>query len=381
MGQLRSGRAVGVAVAAMFLAACGAPSQNASNRSPAAGTPTAAATTRPSASAAQSPSPAQAEPRLVIADLTRLQVRLARLDATDTATVKGRYDGIVSDQVIVLDGTTLQALNRNGAVTKLGQLAAIPDWGGVGTVVVDPRLSQWLYAIHDNASNASIHLGTPTNDRVVATLPSPDGNAFYSPFAWNASGIYMLRTPVGIGGAGPFLEYRFPLAKFNLSNGQVTDVSPQCIAEQVLDDGTMICRKSTGGGVIEIRSPSGQSNLIQLAVGGGGTGDAYIAVAVSPDDKRLIAGRNGARDPVINYQIAMADLTSSSAQAFGPLDYLPDAWLPDGRVVADHRCALVDWGGGPCNAGLDGTYFVSADGTSQSLFFKLVGSAFVVGYV
>src|SRR6202521_2481126 len=106
MGQLRSGRAVGVAVAAMFLAACGAPRQNASNRSPAAGTPPAAATTRPSASAAQSPSPAQAEPRLVIADLTRLQVRLARLDATDTATVKGRYDGIVSDQVIVLDGTT-----------------------------------------------------------------------------------------------------------------------------------------------------------------------------------------------------------------------------------------------------------------------------------
>src|ERR1700674_5613291 len=182
MGHLRSGRAIGVALAAMILAACGATNQNPSNRSPVPGAPTAAVTTQPSASAAQRPSPAPVDPRLVIADFTRVQVRLARIDATDTATVNGRYDGIVSDQVIVLDGTTLQALNRNGTVTKLGQLAATPDWGGVGTVVVDPRLSQWLYAIHDNASNASIHLGTPTNDRVIATLPSPAGNPYYNPF-------------------------------------------------------------------------------------------------------------------------------------------------------------------------------------------------------
>jgi hypothetical protein len=381
MRPLRSGRAIGVALAAMLLAACGATNQNASNPSPVAGTPTAAASTQPSASAAQRPSPAPVDPRLVIADFTRVQVRLARIDATDTATVNGRYDGIVSDQVIVLDGTTLQALNRNGTVTKLGQLAATPDWVGVGTVAVNPQLSQWVYAIRDNASNAAIHLGTPTSDRVIATLPSPDGNAYYQPFAWNASGVYMVRQPIGIGGAGPFLEYRFPLAKFNVTTGRVADVSPQCIVHQVLDDGTMICGRTNVGGQIEVRSPSGHSNLIQLAPGGGATADAYISVSVSPDHTRLIAGRNGSKDPVINYQIAMADLTSSSAHAFGPLDYVPDAWLPDGRVIADHRCAYVDWGGGPCNASLDGTYFLSTDGASQSLFFKLVGTAFVVGYV
>jgi hypothetical protein len=145
----------------------------------------------------------------VIEDYVRLEVRLARADATDTATVKGQYDGIVGGKVIVLNGRTLEALNRNGTVTKLGVLAATPGWVGVGTVAVNPQLSQWLYATRDDSSTARIHLGSPASDRVIATLPSPDGNAYYQPFVWNASGIYMVREPVGIGGAGPFLEYHF----------------------------------------------------------------------------------------------------------------------------------------------------------------------------
>jgi hypothetical protein len=379
MRRLRSGRTIGVAVAAMVFAACGAPSQNASNRSPVAGTPTVGATTQPSASAEQSPSPAPADLRLVIDDFTGLQVRLARLDATDTATAKGHYDGIVSGQVIVLDGNTLQSLNRNGIVTKLGQLAATPDWDGVGTVVVNPQLSQWMYAIRDQSSTATIHLGTPTSDRVIATLPSPDGNAYYQPFAWNASGVYMVRQPLGLGGAGPFLEYHFWLAKFDMNSGHVTEVSPACIAYQVLDNGTMICRQQTSG-VVEIRSPSGHSNLIQVALGGGPTNQVYTSVVVSPDNKRLMANRNGVKDPAISYQIAMADLTSQTAHAFGPLDYVPDVWLPDGRVVADHRCVPVEWNGGSCNSSLDGTYILSADGTSSTLFYKLT-RGIVAAYV
>ena len=381
MRHLRAELAIGLAVVAMVLAACGTTGQNASNRSPVAATPTSAVTAAASPSPAQSPSPAPADIRLVISDFNATQVRLAKLDATDTAMVKGYYDGIAGGQVIVVNGTTLQALSRNGTVTKLGQLAVTPELVGVGTVAVDPQLSQWLYATRDDASTATIHLGTPTSDRVIATLPSPDGNAYYQPYAWNASGAYMVRSPVGIGGAGPFLEYDFPLAKFDVATGRVTDVSPQCIVHQVLDDGTMICGQAGVRGQIEVRSPSGHSNLIQLAVGGAATADSYISVSVSPDRTRLIAGRNGSKDPVINYQMAIANVTSSSAQAFGPLDFVPKVFLPDGRVVAEHRCAYSGWGGGPCDASLDGTYFFSADGTTHTLFFKLLGGAVVVGYV
>lgn len=383
MDSFRKVLAIGAGVASMVLPACGPTGPSASNHSPLT-SPTVAATAGASPSPSQSPSPALADVRLVIDDFPASEVRLARLDATDTASVKGHFDGIVQDNVIVLNGTTLDALDRNGKVTKLGQLAATPDWVGVGTVVVNPQLSQWLYVIRNDAMTTYIHLGTPTSDKVIATLPSPDGNSYYQTYAWIASGVYMVREPVGLGGAGPFLEYHFSLVKFDLTTDDVTPISPDCVVYQILVDGTMVCRGSIQAeGRLEIRSPSGGSNVIQVSIGNG-TGDytdtAFSRVAVSPDGKRLLAGRDGSKGSVSNYQMAVADRTSSNAKAFGPLDYLPDAWLPDGRVVADHTCFYSGWGGGPCNASLDGTYIFSADGTSHTLFLKLTSGG-VVGYV
>jgi hypothetical protein len=385
MRRLLTDREIGWVIAVLFLAACGSAGPAASVQSPSIAPSPAASSTpvTPSPTPSVSPTPSAADLRLVIQDYSAPEVRLARLDAVDTAKVRGQFDGIVRDQVIVVNGTALEALNRKGTLRKLGQLAASPDWLGPGTVVVKPDLSQWIYTIHDANFTAKIHLGTPTSDRVIATLPSPDGNSTYQPFAWNPSGVYMVHQPYGLGGAGPFLDYHFALVKFDMTSGKVTDVSPLCIVYRVLDDGTMICRKPTFDGHIEVRSPSGQTNSIQLTIGGN-TGnyneESYIHVAVSPDGKRIIAGRNGSKDPAINYQMAVADLTATSAKAFGPMDYLPDAWLPDGRVVATHQCAYAGWGGGPCNLKLDGTYFFSADGKSYRFFFNLK-QASVVGYV
>ena len=67
--------------------------------------------------------------------------------------------------------------------------------------------------------------------------------------------------------------------------------------------------------------------------------------SLTTDAGGTFAGRNGAKDPVINYQMVVADLTSSSAAAFGPPDYLPDTWLADGRIVATHQCIASEWGG------------------------------------
>jgi len=319
----------------------------------------------------------------VIEDVQGNQVRLARLDANDTARVAGRFEGIVNGHVILLNGRILESLDRNGTVSKLGQLAPTLSFLDGGRVAVSPDLSRWIYALVDPNFTTHIHLGTPTGDSEIAALPPPATETGYSGFTWNASGVYLTEQPTGLGGAGPFLEYRFKLAKFDLNSHKVTLVSPLCIAYAVLDDGTMICRTSFSEGRIEVRSPSGQSNFIQMTIGGAaGTTDAFafVRVAVSADNKRVIAGRNGAKDPAINYQMAVAGLSSSHADAFGPFDYLPDAWLPDGRVVGTHVCAYAGFGGGPCDASLDGTYFFSADGSSRTLFFKLTHGA-VVGYV
>jgi len=354
------GPGVGAVLAAIVLAACGTAVPTASNPqvSPAARSPQA--------------SPAPVDVRLVIADYLGSEVRLASLDARDTASTKGSYDGMAGGQVIVLDGTSLKALNHGGAVTKLGQLAGAPSWTGPGTVTVKPDLSQWIYTLYGDDFVSRIHLGSAAGDKVIATIPPPEDGSFYRPFAWNAGGIYMVRQATGLGGAHPFLEYHFPLAKIDLASGRVTEVSPACWAYGVLDDGTMLCGKP-GQGQMEIRSASGQSSVIRLTKTANETNydSSYMAVVMSADNKRLIAARNGAGGPMVNYQMAAADLTASSASAFGPLDFVPETWLPDGRVVAYHQCLTgAGWGGGPCDTKLDGTYFFSADGLSHTLFYK-----------
>lgn len=335
----------------------------------------------PSASSNPAVTPASGDVRLVIVDYTHDQVRLARLDATDTAAVTGQLDGVVAGQVIVLNGRSLLAVPRVGTVKTLGQLAGAPEWIGPGTVAVNPSISQWIYTLTDSSWRSQIHLGTPGSDRVVATLPSPDGYDFYAAFAWNASGVYMIKQATGLGGAGPFLEYHMPLARLDLTSGSVAMVSPQCVAEQVLDDGTMLCRNTNPGGSVEVRSPSGSTHNIQLSTGTTASNGVFTRLTLSPDSRHVVVARNGSHDPVINYQMAVANLSSTGASAFGPIDYVPDVWLPDGRVVAEHVCVPADFGGGACDQSVDGTYFVSADGKNSTLFFKLAQASYVVAYV
>lgn len=239
-------------------------------------------------------------------------------------------------------------MNRGG-VSTLGQLPAPPSGAG-RDVLVSPDLTQWIYALVDANQTSHIHLQTPSGDTVIADLPSPDGNASWVPFAWNASGIYLVRQPSGIGGAGPFIDFRFEIAKLDRSTGRLVAISQSCVAYRVFDDGTMVCRSSTAGD-IEVRSPSGQSHLIQMTTGSTGTDAAYNRVTFSADGKRVIVARNAVKDAVINYEMAVADLTASTATSIGPMDYVPDTWLPDGRVIADHMCVYSGFGGGPCNEG------------------------------
>jgi hypothetical protein len=319
-------------------------------------------------------------------DNTHNQVRLAMLNATDVATVPGQFVGVVGDRAIVVNGLDLLAVSPAGAVTKLGQLAGHVEWSGVGSVAVNPSLSQWLYTVVDLSNLISqIHLGAPTGDKVIATAPSPDGNTFYQPFAWNASGAYMVKEGTGLGGVGPFLEYHFPLVRINLSTGQITEVSPACVAEMVLDDGTFLCRNLTTGlqtGGLEVRSPSGSDHVIQISTGSSGGQGVYSRLTVTADQRHVVAARNGSSDPaLINYQMVAADLSASGVTVFGVSDFLPDTWLPDGRLIADHLCWTFQENGGPCDQSLDGTYIVSADGHTRTLFYKLAPGSSVVASV
>ncbi len=187
----------------------------------------------------------------MIEDVQGNQVRLARLDARDTAKVAGSYQGIVNDHVILLNGRILESLDRSGTVRKLGQLAPSLSGFDNGRVAVSPDLSRWIYTLTDSKFTTHVHLGTATTDSEIAAVAAPATDTSYAGFTWNASGVYLTQQPTGLGGAGPFLEYRFSLAKFDLNSHKVTIVSPTCTVYAVLDDGTMICRRSFADGRID----------------------------------------------------------------------------------------------------------------------------------
>jgi hypothetical protein len=361
------------ALLVVVVAGCGGTAANSARSPVAAVSPTSTAASSPSPSTSPTVTPSAA-PLLVIADYTYTaeQVRLANLDANDTAVVRGIYDGVVGGQVIVVDGLSLKTLNRNGSVRKLGTLAAQPSGIDPGAISVKPDLSQWLYTVPDNSWTSRIHLGSATGDRVVATIPSPDGNAFYQAYAWTTTGTYFVKHATGIGGVGPFLEYNFPLARFDIATGRMTEVTPTCYVYAVLDEGATVCRAAYTDSHLQIRTQSGLTITMQVTLGASaGVGSAFARVRVSPDNSRLVASRNSSTGPLVNYQMAVAGLTETTANPFGAVDYVPDTWLRDGRLVADHQCWPADSGGGTCNAALDGTYIFSADGSTHSLFYKL----------
>ena len=370
--------------AALVSVACGSAGNVGVRSSPSPGTSGSASTSggqspaaTPSATATVSPTSTDAW-KLVIADYNKNQVRLARLDAVDVAAVTGTFDGVAGGHAIVINGQTLLAIAQNGKVSTLGHLAGKPEDTGPGTVAVNPTLTQWVYTLFDFSDFVShIHLGSANGDRVIASVPPPSDATYYQPLTWNPSGVYMVKEPTGLGGAGPFLDYHVPLVTLDVGTGQVTAVSPECIGEDVLDDGTLLCRSRTAGGGLEVRSPNGSSHVVQVATGTSGMNGAYTRVVISADERGFIAVRNGSADPnVVNYQMAAADFTATKATTFGAIDFYPEAYLPDGRVVASHQC----WSDS-CSQSLDGTYVFSADGKSRSLFYKLALGVGVVAYL
>jgi hypothetical protein len=298
------------------------------------------------------------------------QVRLARLDATDVGVMKGEFIGVFDDETVALNGLKLTAMGYDGQTTQLGTLAGAPA-SEAARVVLSPDLSQWLYTTTSDIQSltAQVHLGSATGDRVVATIPSPNNNGVFAPYAWNASGVYLVLQATGIGGAGPFLDYRFPLYRFDVTTGVVSQVEPACTAYDVLRSGAFICglgssspQDRTG---LDIRSPGGQDKMVRVD-------GPFAAVTLSLDESRLVLAGLGGTSADGEYQMRTVQLASPVLSDLGPPGYVPEAWLPDGRLVARQMCLVADSSPTACDPSNDGkTYIFTADGSSSTFFFRL----------
>ena len=138
---------IGIAIAAVGLAACGS--------SPA--TPTARPTLAPTAT----PTPAPPPPLVVTALRTGSGVRLTLVgeDGSIAGTIDdaGGADGasyyIGSDHVYFIDGTTVNAIGRDGTVTDVGQVPQVSttvtaaDLQGYTTFAVSPDQTTLVFGI------------------------------------------------------------------------------------------------------------------------------------------------------------------------------------------------------------------------------------------
>jgi hypothetical protein len=299
------------------------------------------------------------------------QIRIARLDATDVGVMKGQFIGVFDDEAVALNGLQLTAMGYDGETTRLGTLAGAAAGTTPDRVVLSPDLSQWLYTTTSDSQSltAQVHLGSATGDRIVATIPSPNGNGIFAPYVWNSSGVYLVLQAIGIGGAGPFLDYHFPLYRFDVGTGAVSQVEPACVAYEVLNSGAFICALNPSGPQqrtgLEFRSSGAQDQTVQVQ-------GPFAAVTLSPDASRLALVGLGGTSVDGEYQMKTARLTSPVLSDFGPPGYVPEAWLADGRLVARHMCLVASNAPTACDASNDGkTYIFAADGSRSTFFFKL----------
>lgn len=103
-------------------------------------------------------------------------------------------------------------------------------------------------------------------------------------------------------------------------------------------------------------------------------------LSASADGGRLLFLSDDPNDSRPSFRMATVALSAATSAPFGPPSFWPDAWLPDGRVVATHACAdMLGASNADCDPSQRGTYIFSADGTSSTLFFNLSPGAVVVG--
>jgi hypothetical protein len=339
---------IGTAIAAAGLAACGS--------SPA--TPTARPTPAPTPTPVPTPSttPVPTPPLVVTSSVNGSGVQLTLIgeggSVVTTVDDPGGVDGasyyVGTDAVYFIDGATVKAIARNGTVTDVGQVpqvkttvtasdlehnitfAVSPDqttlvfgiplamWGDNGATTDHSQL--WTEPMGGTAASATLLYDDPNN--------SDNGGEVLLPFGWNTIGIGVSETPEGLGGAGPFLNYKtFNAATFDLTTKQLTQPQ-QCPVSNLSGSVcvTPVSSSSFSSG-LKVERSSGTTTLTMHPANA-----QYGAVHVSADGRYLAYGSYVGEFGSGYYETTVVDLNTDATVAT-LRNFTPAVWLADGRLV------------------------------------------------
>jgi len=329
-----------------------------SNR--AAGTPSGAVT----------PTPSQAAAQVVVTATTRspdgtvAELHLVRLDGSIAAsvaipdTVWNTSLPVVGHHAYFVDGTTVKAVASDGSVASVGTLM-LPSRSSMYSLAVGIAISPdeseiaYGYAVGVKASASGAAVSTYASrvfvERVGGSphqlIDAPaDANGFLLPFAWSTRGLWVTHTPIGLGGAGPFLNYQaLNPSLVNPTTGAVGQMQSSCRfpnATAVRPSGASACivgelqppRSVTvalpGQSTRTLPDPAPSLQLGYLAVRSDG---ARVAMGTAT----LISQGGWSYDA-----IEVGDTARGTWSTVGPPGMLPAAWVDANRLLVGHTVGV-----------------------------------------
>ncbi|HWW08654.1 MAG TPA: hypothetical protein VNY76_00265 [Candidatus Acidoferrales bacterium] len=340
-------------IAALAIASCGGSSSSAGATSTASGSVAVSATPMPLPSVALT-----ATVRSV--DGTVEVLHVMRLDGTIVASVAVPDNPwnvnlpVVGHHVYFVDGTDVKAVAADGSIHTVTTLL-LPDlstmYGSALGLTISPNEGEvaYGYAVGINSS------GTTYASRVfvahVGGSPDPlldvpaDPTGFLLPFAWTNGGLWVSHTPIGLGGVGPFLNFRgLNPSLVDVNSGVIGPIANGCPAASLPSDrpnGAFVCATSGNQG-LAVSLPDGSSRTLPNPAPSLQLGD----LTLSADGAALAVGTamvNSSGDVGWSYQrIWVAATNSGRWSSVAPVGTLPVIWLDDSTLLVGHTM-----GGGP----------------------------------
>jgi hypothetical protein len=361
-----------IAIASLGLttvAACGS--------SPGASTP----------SGARPPTPTPAVTQVALTATTRssdgtvAELHLVRFDGSVVASVAipdsvwNTNLPVVGLHAYFVDGEVVKAVAGDGSLTAVGTLS-MPDISSLYSsevgIAVSPDESQIAYgyavgiAVSANTYASRVFVEAAGGSPHQLIDDPADAHGFLLPFAWSTRGLWVTHMPVGLGGAGPFLNYQaINPSVVNPTTGAVGPMQTSCRfpnAMSVRPSGAAACipapnqprsvRVTLPDQSIRILvDPAPSLQLGDLIVRSDGTG---VALGTSMGISSQGSWSYGT--------VEVGNSAEGTWTAIGPRGTLPVTWVDANRILVGHAV-----GDGPSSA-FDGVFLLDVtDGVATKI--------------
>ncbi|HEV7680240.1 MAG TPA: hypothetical protein VGQ42_16900 [Candidatus Dormibacteraeota bacterium] len=298
-------------------------------------------------------------------------LRLLRPDGTEAARVALDPDAeavATSGSLVLVAGAgTLHAYSRDGSTAGQVGLPGDASTSLVRGLIGDATGAHWLWSSVVQSSGtavSSVYAGGGSAAPALLVKRSQGGTAL-QPVAWTAGGPVVSEEPLGIGGYVLFRRTFGAASRIDPGTGAVSALTAgDCAFSDMAADGTVACvvdgregpRHGSGPVTLRILHPGHAATTVTLPAGMAQAGAAFFSADGSTLSLAMSPALGEGQEQI---ETDLVDVATGTRHAFGPAGLIPNAWMPDGSLLA---VRLPGVGGGDA-----GTYVVAHDGTATLL--------------